>query len=232
MNALVVVAHPDDEVLGCGIAGAALAQAGHTVRACFLSGHAEARGARPADHELRADTLRAQEILGFGAPLFGSFPNIRLNTVPHIELVKFIEAALRETQADVIFTHHPADLNDDHVQTSRACQAAARLFQRGTDVPRLRRFYFAEIPSSTDWTFPGDRADFRPDTFIDGTGFLERKLAALRAYRGVVRPAPHPRSEEILRGLAAYRGGQSGFLSAEAFQTAFAAGNAPELFGR
>src|SRR5262245_44374443 len=145
MNVLIVVAHPDDEVLGCGATGAALAAAGHSVSACFLSGHAEARGARPANEELLADIRQAQSILGFAAPTLGAFPNIRLNTVAHIELVRFIEEAMLATRADVLFTHHPSDLNDDHVQTSRACQAAARLFQRRTDVPPLRRFYFMEV---------------------------------------------------------------------------------------
>jgi len=224
VNVLVVVAHPDDEVLGCGATGAALAASGHLVRACFLAAGAEARGGRPETAELSADTARAQAELGFGAPILGNFPNIRLNTVPHIELVRFIENAILESGAQVIFTHHPADLNDDHVQTVRACMAAARLFQRRTDVKPLRRLYLMEILSSTDWAFPSGSETFRADTFFEaGDVWLARKLAALRAYRGVMRPFPHPRSEEVLRALAAYRGGQSGLRSAEAFQTAFAA---------
>jgi len=230
MKVLIVVAHPDDEVLGCGMVGAALAERGHDVRACFLSANAEARGGLPADGGLHADIAKAQSILGFGAPILGSFPNIRLNTVPHIELVQFVERALQETSANLVFTHHPADLNDDHVQTSRACQAAIRLFQRRPGIPRVRLFY-AEILSSTDWALPGGPALFAPDTFVDGAGHLERKIAALRAYRGVMREAPHPRSEQVLRALAHYRGGQSGFLEAEAFQGAFSAGNVSELFG-
>lgn len=223
MNVLIVVAHPDDEVLGCGATGAALAAAGHEVRACFLSGHAEARGARPAAAELTADALRAQQELGFGAPIFGTFPNIRMNTVAHIELVAFIEAAIRETGAQVLFTHHPSDLNDDHVQTSRACAVAARLAQRRPEVQPLRRLYFMEILSSTEWALPAAGEVFKPDTFVEAGDWLERKLAALRAYRGVMRAYPHPRSEEMLRALAQYRGGLAGLNSAEAFQTAFAA---------
>jgi LmbE family N-acetylglucosaminyl deacetylase len=223
VNILVVVAHPDDEVLGCGATGAALAAAGRSVRSCFLVGNAEARGGRPDASTLHADMQRAQQELGFGAPFIGDFPNIRLNTVPHIELVRFIESAILESGAQVIFTHHPADLNDDHVHTARACMAASRLFQRRADVRPLQRLYLMEILSSTDWAFPAGADAFRADTFIEcGTG-LDRKLAALQAYRGVMRPFPHPRSEEIVRGLAAYRGGQAGLKSAEAFQTAFAA---------
>ena len=221
-KALIVVAHPDDEALGCGATAAALRHADVEVRTCILSGQVSARGLRPSDSELLADTRRAHEALGLEPPIMGDFPNIMFNTVPHINLVQFIEAALMETRADVIFTHHPADLNDDHTQTSRACQAAARLFQRRTDFPPLRALYFMEVLSSTDWSFAAGAGGFVADTFYEiGEEWLKLKLNALAAYRGVMRPFPHPRSEEIVRALAAYRGGQAGVRYAEAFQTAF-----------
>lgn len=231
MNVLIVVAHPDDEALGCGMTGAALAAQGHSVRACFLVGQAEARGGLPQDNGLQSDLENAQRILGFGPPILGTFPNIRLNTVPHLELVQFVEKALVESSADIVFTHHPADVNDDHLHTSRACQAAIRLFQRRAGVRRAD-LYFAEILSSTDWALPGAAPQFSPDTFVDGTAFLDRKLEAMRAYRGVMRDAPHPRSEQVLRALANYRGGQCGYHAAEAFQTAFRTGQPAEVFGR
>lgn len=221
MAILIVVSHPDDEVLGCGGTAAKLAAAGEAVRSCILSGEADARDNRPELIEFQQNTNEAQRLLGFGEPILGAFPNIRLNTIPHIELVQFIESAITETKADTIFTHHPNDVNDDHGHTSRACQAAARLFQRRTDVKPLKSLYFMEILSATDWTFPSGDA-FRADTFFEiGEEFLQKKIKALETYKGVMRPFPHPRSNEILTGLAAYRGGQAGMKYAEAFQTAF-----------
>ncbi len=221
-SVLVVVAHPDDEVLGCGGTLARLAAAGVPAQACILVGDAEVRAHRPDLPDLRKDTHRAQEILGIAPPILGHFPNIRLNTVPHVELVQFIEAAIEETGANLIFTHHPADLNDDHLQTSRACQAAARLFQRRPNLPPLKGLYFMEVPSATDWALSsGPR--FRADTFVElGSEALNRKIEALRSYQGVMRDYPHPRSEEVLRGLATCRGAQAGMDQAEAFECAFA----------
>ena len=222
MSVLVVAAHPDDEVLGCGGTLAKLAKAGVPARSCILVGDAEVRVNRPDLPDLRADTRRAQEILGIGEPILGRFPNIRLNTVPHVELVQFIEAALEETGADLVFTHHPGDLNDDHLQTSRACQAAVRLFQRRPNMPRLRGLYFMEVPSATDWALAPAPA-FRADSFVEiGQEGVDRKLEALRTYQGVMRDYPHPRSEEVIRGLAACRGAQAGMDRAEAFECAFA----------
>jgi LmbE family N-acetylglucosaminyl deacetylase len=221
MSILIVVAHPDDEVLGCGATAAAMAARGTRVDSCILSGDADARSGRPAPDDLQSDTAKANEILGFQTPIMGSFPNIRFNAVPHLDLVQFIEAAIEQTGADTVFTHHPADINDDHKQTSAACQAAVRLFQRRSGVRPLRSLYFMEIVSATDWTFPSADS-FRADTFFEiGEEMLAKKLSALRSYRGVMRDFPHPRSEEIIRGLAAYRGGQAGMFYAEAFQTAF-----------
>lgn len=173
------------------------------------------------------DMERAQAVLGFGAPVMGQFPNIRMNTVPHIELVRFIEDAIVATGAQVIFTHHPSDLNDDHVQTSRACMAAARLSQRRSDVAPLKKLYFMEILSSTEWAIASVGDGFKADTFVEAGDWMEAKLKALAAYRGVMRPFPHPRSQEVVKGLAAYRGGQAGLNFAEAFQTAFVAARVP-----
>lgn len=218
---LIVAAHPDDEVLGCGGTAAALAGRGVPVRSCILSGEVEARQNRPEVPELISDTLRAQQILGLGEPILGSFPNIRFNTVPHLELVQFIERAMLETGATTLFTHHPHDLNNDHLHTSLACQAAARLFQRRTGVPPLRALFYMEVLSSTDWAMAG-RLPFQADTFVPlSEGELEQKVEALDAYRGVLRAPPHPRSREVMRGHATYRGGQAGVFFAEAFQTAF-----------
>jgi LmbE family N-acetylglucosaminyl deacetylase len=222
MSVLVVVAHPDDEVLGCGGTMAALAAAGVAVRCCVLCSGADARQGRPAAPELAADLAAAQAILGAGEPVLGDFPNIRFNTVPHLDLVQFVEEALRETAATTLFTHHPGDLNDDHRHTSLAVQAAARLAQRGGAASPLAGLYFMEVASSTDWAFRGGGPPFAPDAFLEiGEAGLAKKIAALAAYRGVARDFPHPRSAEAIRGAAAARGAQDGLSYAEAFETAF-----------
>jgi len=222
VSVLIVVAHPDDEVLGCGATASILSARGVSVRACILSANAAARRGRPQVQDLHDDMHRAREILGLGEPILGDFPNIKMNTVAHLDLVQFIEGAIVETGANVIYTHHPSDLNDDHVQVSRACQAAARLFQRRDDVPPLEELFFTEILSSTEWTFGAGGDPFRAEAFCEiGEEFLRKKLDALACYRGVLRPYPHPRSEEAVRALATLRGSQSGLRLAEAFQAPF-----------
>ena len=220
MTYLVVVAHPDDEVLGAGATMYKLAQEGNCVNVCILSGDANARDFRPSTNELHEDVNSSMNVIGVNKIIMGNFPNIEINTVPHLKLVQFIENAIIETKADVIFTHHPADLNNDHLHTSIACQAAVRLFQRRNDIAPLKELLFMEVPSSTEWGLNKSMNQFSPNTFIEvGEVNVDKKIEALAQYRGVMRDFPHPRSDEALKGLAAYRGGQAGMVYAEAFES-------------
>lgn len=219
---LTITAHPDDEALGFGASSYILSTKGHKIYNCILSGNVDARFLRPEIHKLYQDTCDAQKIIGAEPPILGNFPNIKFNTVPHLELVQFIENVIEKIQPDYIFTHHPSDLNDDHLCVSRACQAASRLFQRRNDIKPIKGLYFMEILSSTDWAFPSNVSPFNPNTFIEvGEKAIGKKIDALNAYEGVMRSFPHPRSEEVIKGLAALRGGQSGKMYAEAFQAVF-----------
>lgn len=222
MSYLVVVAHPDDEVLGAGGTIYKLAQEGEKISLCILSGKAQARTQRPSDGELESDMMESFGLLGFDKVFIGDFPNIKLNTVPHLDLVQFIEKAILETEAHVIITHHPADVNNDHVHTSKACQAAIRLFQRRTEVTPVSQLWYMEVLSSTEWGVDSALSPYCPNLYVElGKQAIAKKIEALAAYRGVMREYPHPRSRETVEALAVYRGSQSGCNYAESFQCVF-----------
>ena len=106
--------------------------------------------------------------------------------------------------------------------TSYAVQAACRLFQRKPNVPVLKELLYMEVPSSTEWSFDSSANRFTPNYFVEiGKDGVELKLKAIAAYKGVMRPYPHPRSQEAIEGLAAYRGVQAGCNYAEAFECVF-----------
>ncbi len=217
MKYLFVVAHPDDETLGAGATIKKLTNSGNEVAVCVMANHAAAR--KNISATLKDDEKKAMDILGVKKVYEGDFPNIKMNTVSHLELVQFIEAAIEDFGAEVIITHHPSDTNNDHMHTSMACQAAVRLFQRKENVTPLKELWFMEVLSSTEWSTNTALNQFRPNTYVEaGKENIDVKLKALDAYVGVMRPFPHPRSEEAITGLAAYRGGQSGCNYAEAFE--------------
>ena len=152
MKYLIVVAHPDDETLGAGASMWKWAHNGDTVDVCIMCTEAKARAFRPEDNELEDDTNVSNKFLGVNKIYEGTFPNIEMNTVPHLKLVQFIEAAIKESEPDVIITHHPADTNNDHLQTSMACQEAIRLFQRRRSSGTWRCLRVRSGKSITRWS--------------------------------------------------------------------------------
>lgn len=220
MNILFVVAHPDDEVLGAGATIHKLVGEGHKVAVATMCNSAGARAG--LSNTLGADQEKAFSIMGVHKAYSADFPNIQMNTVPHLKLVQFIESCIEDWGAEVIYTHHPSDTNNDHVSTSYAAQAASRLFQRKSGVPSLKQFIYMEVLSSTEWSLDSSSNRFLPNMFVEiGKEGVEVKLEALKSYVGVMRPFPHPRSDEAILGLAAYRGAQSGCNYAEAFESVF-----------
>lgn len=220
MNYLFVVAHPDDEVLGAGATIHKLVSKGNNVAVAIMSGHAAARA--NISETLFDDEANAMSIMGVLKVYHADFPNIQMNTVPHLKLVQYIESCIEDWQADAIVTHHPSDVNIDHQETSQAAIAACRLFQRKEGVPSLRLFAYMEVPSSTEWSLNSADNRFQPNWFIEiGKDGVNKKIEALQAYKGVMRPYPHPRSVEAITGLAASRGAQAGCNYAEAFECVF-----------
>lgn len=222
MNYLFVLAHSDDE---CDVGGTIhrLEKEGHSVAVAIMVSQAAAR--RDLSSTLAYDEEQSMRILGVDKVYHADFPNIKMNTVPHIELLQFIESCIDDRKADAIVTHHPTDVNNDHVQTSYAAQAASRLFRRKENIPLLKLFLYMESTGATEWSLDSSSSRFTPNYFVEiGKEGLEIKKKAMRAYGSVVRPFPHPSSTENCEGLAAYRGFQSGCEYAEAFEVVLRVG--------
>lgn len=221
MKYLLVVAHPDDEVLGAGASIYKWTREGHQVDVAIMCTEAKARAFRPEDKELDDDLNASADYLGINRKYEATFPNIKMNTVPHLKLVQFIESAIKESEPDIVITHHTSDTNNDHLQTSMACQEAVRLFQRNPKFKPISEFWYMEVGSATDWGVNNAFNAFRADIFCEtGEDGINAKIKALSMYRGVMRPYPHPRSEEAMRGMAAWHGSQAGLNYAEVFETA------------
>lgn len=221
MKYLIVAAHPDDETLGAGALIHKATSANDTVDVCIMSSEAAARAGLPENGELRNDILKMKSKLKVNEIYYGKFPNIKFNTVDHLMLVQYIESAILNSSPDIIITHHPSDTNNDHLHTSMACQEAIRLFQRRDDVKKISEVWYMECLSSTEWSINNSFGKFSPNIFVEiGKEGVDAKISALVSYRGVMRPFPHPRSEEAIHALAAFRGAQSGCEYAEAFECA------------
>lgn len=217
---LVVAAHPDDEILGCGATAARLVQEGREVYFAILGeGITSRHGTRDAADPGRLSLLHqhaqaAARKIGVKDLFLHKLPDNRLDTVPLLEVVKLVEDLVQKLKPEVIYTHHLGDLNVDHGVVHRAVLTATRPLA-GQPV---RDIYAFEVPSSTEWAFGGIQPMFRPNVFVDVTATLETKIAAMACYETESRKFPHPRSPEVLRALATRWGSVVGCAAAEAFE--------------
>jgi LmbE family N-acetylglucosaminyl deacetylase len=163
---------------------------------------------------LKNEAESAARILGASDIVFGGLPDNRFDSLPLLDIVKTVEGWIERYQPEIVYTHHPGDLNIDHGLSYRAVLTASR----PTEGTAVREIYSFEIASSTEWAFQSIEPVFRPNTFVDIAATIDRKIEALQAYETEVRPFPHPRSPEALRAMALRWGSATGMEYAEAFE--------------
>lgn len=217
---LVVAAHPDDEVLGCGGTIARLAKEGHEVNISILGEGITSRydQREKADFSLvellQKRSHQAAGIMGAHKVFTHNLPDNRFDTIPLLEVVKLVEGLMEGLAPEVIYTHFEGDLNIDHRIVNRAVLTATRPLQGQS----VREIYAFEVPSSTEWAFHRLSPSFTPNVFLDISETLATKIEALLLYESEVHPFPHPRSVEALKTNARRWGAVVGCEAAEAFE--------------
>jgi len=209
-SVLVIAAHPDDEVLGCGGTVALHARAGDEVTAVIVC-EGESLRYGPGGVGQSEHSRRAAEMLGLKESRRLGFPDQRLDTLTLLDLIAPLERAVREVRPAVVYCQFGGDANRDHELLFRAALVATRPLE-----PFLEAVYAFDTASSTEWGYP---RSFVPDTWVDISTTLEQKLCAMACYESEVRPYPHPRSLEALRHRAHAWGNQCCMEAAEVFMT-------------
>ena len=217
---LVIAAHPDDEVLGCGGTIARLTDAGQSVHVLLLAdgenSRASADGSGVAVGAVAARNAAAEKachILGCASVECLALADNRMDGHVLLDVVKEIEARIERHEPTMVLTHHCGDVNVDHRVVHQAVIVACRPMPSNP----VRELLFFEVPSSTEWCPPASGDSFAPNYFVDVSTTLDRKLAALDAYASELRDFPHPRSQLGIEALAQWRGATVGVAAAEAF---------------
>jgi len=219
-SVLVIAAHPDDEVLGCGGTLARLAAEGARVHILLMADGETSRSSggrqqmkRGAVAARKAAAEAACAIVGGTSVEVLQLPDNRLDGLELLDVVRRIETAIDQHRPTRVFTHHGGDVNIDHRIVHDAVIAACR------PVPAqpVKELRFFEVPSSTEWRPPGSAEPFNPNSFFDITATIATKLKALEVYGAELRPFPHPRSLQAVTALAHWRGASVGVPAAEAF---------------
>lgn len=214
MRVLVIAAHPDDEVLGPGATLAKMKKNGAELHVAIVTeGSTTQYPDRPDLVEAkRVAARRALDALGGGTIHFGELPDMKLDTLPLVQVNAFLERVVREVKPNVVFTHHGADLNRDH----RIVHEASLVACRPSTSHVISELLAYEILGVTD--FAGTQASFVPRLYVECAAFMEAKTKALTAYDVELRPFPHPRSHQAIDAHGRVRGAQSGNPWAEAFE--------------
>jgi LmbE family N-acetylglucosaminyl deacetylase len=216
---LVVAAHPDDEILGCGGTIKRLIDDGNEAYSLILSDGTTSRHNKittqvkgEIDQRLK-QSLEAAKIIGYKDSFFCQFPDNSFDKKSLLQIVKAIEKYIRLLNPSTIFTHHYGDLNIDHQMTFEAVQTATRPMLQCS----VNEIYCFETFSSTEWNFISS-AKFIPNYFVNIESTLQSKLEAMKCYKSELRDYPHPRSIEALEVNAKRWGTVIGCNCAEAFE--------------
>lgn len=218
MKVLVIAAHPDDEVLGCGGTIANHVANKDEVFVMILGDGVASRFTGQGAQQntslkiRRQEAKKAADFLGVKQVFLLDFPDNRFDTIPLLDIVKNIEQVKHEINPDIIYTHHSGDLNIDHQITFDAVLTAFRPLP-GSSVRRILSFY---VNSSTEWHYSG-AVSFHPNVFSDISRTLPQKIAAMEYYKSELCPYPHPRSLKAIEYSMRYWGSCAGFVAAEPF---------------
>lgn len=219
-NILVVAAHPDDEILGCGGTMARLRKEGNEIFTLLLGEGVASRCAgkdtlclQPKIKTLKLQAEKANMIIGVGkGRIFRyAFPDNSFDSVALLDIVKAVEDVIAKVKPHTIFTHFRGDLNIDHRIAYEAVITATRPYPK----QGVKEIYSFEVLSSTEYRYP---LRFSPQVFVDISSYLPVKLKAMAAYSLELQPSSYPRSLRGVRLNAEYWGMRTGMRYAEAFE--------------
>ncbi len=206
MNIIVVAAHPDDEVIGMGGTIKKLSK-DHHITLCVVSEGASAQYSDKKMIQVRKNACKASgKILGISEFVFFDFPDMRLDSIPHLEINRELEKIIKKLHPKIVYSTPHNDLNKDHQKVFESCLVVTRPLSS-----TVKQLLCYELPGLM-------REPFHSTLYENIEKELSFKIKAFKKYKSEVMKFPHPRSIESIENLAIHRGIESGLQKAEAFE--------------
>jgi len=222
LTILAVVAHPDDTEFGIAGSVARWTAEGHTVIYCIVTDGAAGSNEPSVDPQTLVETRRAEQVAaaavtGVHDVRFLGYPDGSLQ--PTLELRRAITRLIREVRPDRVVCQDPRTYffghnyinHPDHRAVGEATIYAVfpsaetrhifpELLAEGLEPHKVSELYL-------DLTL-------HPDTYVDISDTIDRKLTAVGCHRSQV----GPEAIAMVREWAAEAGARAGFAFAEAFR--------------
>jgi len=206
---LVIATHPDDEI-NCGGAVALHTKAGDKVTTIVVCEGESLRYGGVGEIQ-GAEMKKAAGIFGVKDVRYLKFPDQKLEKYLLTDIIDPILKIVREVKPEIVYMQYGGDINRDHRIVAEAAMVATRPTEKF--IKEVYAFYTA---SSTEWAYP---RHFIPDTWIDISKTIDKKLKAMSCYKSEQRDYPHPRSLEAMRNSAKVFGNQVCMEYAEVYMT-------------
>lgn len=217
MKILVIAPHPDDETLGCGGILFKHKAEGDEIYWLIVTGISKDTGwANDAVIKRDNEMNSVSKKYGFSDVFNLRLPTTKIDTLPLSDLIGKITDVYKNIKPDVIYMPFAYDVHTDHQIIAKALQSTFKWFR----YPHIKKVYMYETLSETEFNIVENRV-FRPNVFINISQYLGNKIETMKIYDGEMGDFPFPRSEKAIRSLAALRGAQSGFESAEALELVY-----------
>lgn len=212
---LVIAVHPDDETLGCGGALLKHKAEGSEIFWLIVTNVSEAHGWDNARVESRQKEInKVSELYPFDDVFKLDFPTTQLDKISFGDIVSSISRVFNTLKPNTIYLPNRGDVHTDHRIAFDAAYSCTKSFR----YPFVKKVLMMETLSETEYAPSLISNSFTPNFFCDISGFIDRKIEIFNTYESEVMNANQPRSERIIRALAAYRGSRIGTDYAEAFQ--------------
>ena len=214
-NILCVAAHPDDEALGVGGTLIKHVSYGDSVNIVILSKGEDAKISSQDKNAKRLENAKNwSKIAGANLYKVFDFPDQQLDKIPQLRIVRNLEKIIEKLKPDIVYIHHPYDINSDHQIAAQTTLVALRPISYHKVKPEIRAF---ETPSSTEQAPNTQPYIFNPNFYVNIQDVWKKKILALNAYVSELKSSPHPRSLSTIKALAIKRGSEAGLKKAEAF---------------
>jgi N-acetylglucosamine malate deacetylase 1 len=214
---LIIAAHPDDEIIGCGGAILKLKKK-NKIKIIFTCKTYDKRindKSVKKNNERQKIAKKVSKYLKINDPEFLNFNGLSIRREDITRMSKILYEKIIKFKPDTIFTHCIDDNHHDHRATTEATMIACRPNKNNTF---LKKIYSFEIPSASEKLIKKNRA-FNPNFFIDINETYKDKIFILKKfYKDELKPYPNFLSLKSIENLIKFRGNSINLKAAEAFE--------------